>query len=121
MPDLVRQAKIKEAPGYEIHYCPDWEIPGLVWSSYSHKYLKLSKSKKRYYSVALNHYGTFMIPRLLIQYFRPEIWDPDLFATYKDGETSNITLENLEMVSWVSSGFLIATNIGGSWTSKCTH
>lgn len=107
-PDIfvLKIAKIEGYPNYEIHYCNYWEAKGMIWSVRKERYIKPKKDKYGYYKVRLyknNIQKELKIHRLLIQYFKPDIWNPELVVNHINYKREDNTLENLEMVSMVKN------------------
>lgn len=99
---IVAQAPLEDFPGYEIHYCKDWEIQGRIWSKISDRYLAALFNSHGYAKTNLKKDRkmiNFFLHRLLVQHFLPEIWDPEMVVNHKDYDRTNNRLENLEMVS----------------------
>jgi hypothetical protein len=103
MSAIVFKAPVIGYPRYEIHYCSAWPAQGRIWSLISDKYLSSSPSPGGYAQCTLYAPGGRKRPceihRLLIEHFKPEVWDPELVVNHKDYNRSNNNLSNLEMIS----------------------
>jgi hypothetical protein len=65
-------------------------------------YLKAKKDKDGYWRAKTQKNGKwnrFSIHRLLVFYFKPEVWQADLVVNHKNHNRSDNRLENLEMIS----------------------
>ena len=102
MSSIIISSDLEDFPGYEIRYNPEWESGGRIWSKKKEIYIKVKKDKKGYWRACINKLGKmnhFLLHRLLIEYFKPEIWQADLVVNHINHNRSDNRLENLEMIS----------------------